>query len=186
MRRLLALLTALAMVSFVMIGCQDRGPTGKAVGTVKRSAEFVQLEKDLWGALGAYEGAYLSAHASQLQAMPDDPQALLASFDKLMFAITGPSGIWRSHVPNKYFGCSANHDLPICQQFAKLELAFLPWETLHVRIGSINSPQEAEAFLTQYSQKLKQYLEYYVPKDKSLEAVQATPFFKDRMSMFLP
>jgi len=187
MRRTLATVAAFTFVFGVLaIGCDKGGPTGKAVGTVKRSAEFVEMEKSLWGTLAAYEGSFLKSYSAQLQSAPDDPVKLLAAFDELMYAVTGPSGLWRSYIPKQYFGCAANHDLAVCQQFEKLELSFFPWETFHVQMSSIQSPQEAEAFLSQYSEKLRQYIEYYVPKDKSLTSVQATPFFQDRLSMFLP
>lgn len=187
MRRTLATFVTLAFLLGVFAaGCNNQGPTGKAVGTVKRSAEFVELEKSLWGTLATYEGAFLKTYATQLQAAPDDPMKLLAAFDELMYAVTGPSGLWRSYVPRQYFGCAANHDLAVCQQFQKLELSFFPWEIFHVQMSSIQSPQEAEAFLSQYNEKLKQYIEYYVPKDKSLTAIQTTPFFQDQLSIFLP
>jgi hypothetical protein len=102
-----------------------------------------------------------------------------------MYSISGPSGLWRAQVPQDYFGCSANHELPICQQFSKLEMSFLPWETLHVQLAGITTEADAQVFLEQYGEKLKKYLSYYVPAGKTLEEVQATPFFKDQLAIFL-
>ena len=187
MRRLISLVVVFtfAVSGLALLGCKGEGPTGKAVGTVRSSPEFVAMQKDMWGSLSKFQQPYLESYASHFQSSPDDPLALIAALDKLMYAVTGPSGMWRSHIPKKYFGCSANHDMPICQQFQRLDMAFLPWETLHVQLSSIRTPQEAEAFLSQYGDKLKQYLEYYVPSDKTLDAVQTTPFFKDQLSLFL-
>ena len=177
---------ALSIALVAIAGCKEQGPTGKAVGSVQRSAEFVQLEKSMWESLAAYKDSHLQSYAEKLQAAPDDPLALLQTFDNLMYTVSGPSGLWRAHVPQEYFGCSANHELPICQQFSKLEMSFLPWETLHVQLSGITTEQDAQAFLEQYGTKLQQYLTYYVPVEKTLEAVQATPFFKDQLASSHP
>lgn len=171
-----------------LVGCKkDHGPTGQAVGSmVKSSPEFVQLQRDLWGAMAEYKEPYLKDFSEQLESMPDDPITLLKAIDELMYEITGPSGLWRSHVPRHYFGCAENHDLPICQQIESLEMSFLPWETLHVQVSTIKTHDAAEDFLTQFEPKFQQYMDYYVPRDKSLSSVQATPFFKQRLSIFLP
>lgn len=187
MRRFVAttLSFAVLLAGLALFGCKEQGPTGKAVGTVQRSAELIELEKSMWQSLAPFQEQFLQSYSSQLASMPDDPLALMKAFDELMYAVSGPSGLWRAHVPKQYFGCTANHELPICQQFEKLEMSFLPWETLHVQISSLSSPQEAALFIEQYGPKLKKYIAYYVPKGKTLEAVQATPFFKDQLSMFL-
>jgi hypothetical protein len=181
-----------SVVTFVVLtlvlattACKDAGPTGKAVGTVQRSAEFVELEKSMWTSLAAYKETHLQSYAEKLQDAPDDPLALVQTFDTLMYSISGPSGLWRAQVPQDYFGCSANHELPICQQFSKLEMSFLPWETLHVQLAGITTEADAQVFLEQYGEKLKKYLSYYVPAGKTLEEVQATPFFKDQLAIFL-
>ncbi len=180
------ILTVVALTwALAITGCKDAGPTGKAVGTVQRSAEFIEFEKSMWTSLAAYEETHLQAHAEKLQAAPDDPLALLQTFDNLMYTISGPSGLWRAQVPQEYFGCSANHELPICRQFSKLEMSFLPWETLHVQLAGITTEAEAQVFLEQFGDKLLQYLSYYVPAGKTLEEVQATPFFKDQLAIFL-
>ncbi len=180
------LLTIMVLsLALATTACKDAGPTGNAVGSVQRSAEFVEFEKSMWTSLSAYKDTYLQSYAEQLQAAPDDPLALVQTFDNLMYSISGPSGLWRAQVPQDYFGCSANHELPICQQFSKLEMSFLPWETLHVQLAGITTEADAQAFLEQYGEKLQQYLTYYVPAGKTLEEVQATPFFKDQLAIFL-
>jgi hypothetical protein len=176
---------AVLALALAATSCKDAGPTGKAVGSVQRSAEFVELEKSMWTSLSAYKETHLQSYADKLQEAPDDPLALLQTFDTLMYSISGPSGLWRAQVPQEFFGCSANHDLPICQQLSKLEMSFLPWETLHIQLAGITTEEEAQEFLEQYGEKLKQYLSYYVPAGKTLEQVQATPFFKDQLAIFL-
>ena len=189
MGRFIALTAVLMVVLAVgLAGCKKEGsPTGQAVGSmVKSSPEFIELQRTLWGSLAEFKEPYLQDFSQQFETMPDDPLALLKAIDELMFEITGPTGLWRSHVPKRYFGCAENHDLPICQQLESLEMSFLPWETLHVQVSTIKTRDAAEDFLTQFEPKLQKYLEYYVPRDKSLSSVQATPFFKQRLSMFLP
>lgn len=185
MRNIAVVALAVCVALLALAGCKEQGPTGKAVGSVQRSAEFIEMEKSMWTSLSAYKDTHLESYAEKLQAAPDDPLALIQTFDTLMYSISGPSGLWRAQVPQEYFGCSANHELPICQQLSKLEMSFLPWETLHVQLSGITTDAEAQAFLEQYSDKLQKYLTYYVPAGKTLDAVQATPFFKDQLAVFL-
>jgi hypothetical protein len=187
MRRALcvALIAAFGVSGLLLVGCKEEGPTGKVIGTVKRAPEAVQAQNSLWDVLATYKEPYLQTYAEKLESKPDDPVQLLAAFDKLMFEITGPSGLWRAYVPQNYFGCSTNFDLPICRQIQNLEMSFFPWETLHTQLASITTQEEADQFLSQFGPKLKQYIEYYVPTDKKLESVQACPFFKDRLATFL-
>lgn len=187
MKRQVAMYAFVGMILFglAIAACQNESPTGKATGSVARSAEATQFLQNMWGALAAYQEPFLAKYSGQLQGRPDDPLVLLKAYDELMYSVTGPTGLWRSYVPKQHFGCSANHALPVCQQFERLELSFLPWETFHVQLSSINSADEAEAFLTVYSGKLGKFLEYYVPKDKSLAAIQSTPFFQDQLAIFV-
>jgi len=185
-RLVFAAVVAVVAGAFLFAGCKNEGPTGKATGTVARSPEAVEFLNSMWGMLSEYQGSFLQSYESQFKSKPEDPLAILRAFDELMYAVTGPSGLWRSYVPKQHFGCAANHTEPICMQLQKLDLAFLPWETFHVQLSTIDSADEAEAFLTMYSGKLKQFVEYYVPNGRGLDAIQGTLFFKDQLSMFLP
>ena len=53
------------------------------------------------------------------------------------------------------------------------------------RIADLPDERAARAFLRQNGPMLQEYIRSFVPRDRSLTAVQATPFFRDRFGRFL-
>jgi hypothetical protein len=186
-------MSRLASVSVVVVlvlvaltvSCKGEDPSGKAVGSIPRNPDAVQVQNQLWEALAQYQGTFLASKKEALQARPDDPVALLGVLDTLMYEVTGPSGVWRGLVPKDYFGCGVHYDTALCQQFQHLEMSFFPWESLHVQVSTVKGVAEADAFLVQFGPKVNEYLKYYVPRSRTLADVQATPFFKSQLAMFI-
>ena len=180
---------AIAVVSSVCLitclGCQNDSPTGHATGHMQAGMETAAIQQSLVSALQKFQEPFLSDAGISLNGLQEDPLKLIQAFDKLMYAVTGPSGFWRAYVPQKYFGCSANHTMAVCKQFERLELSFLPWETFHIQVAGITSPDEARMFLQQNGSKFKGYLVYFVPGDRSLSAVKETPFFQERLASII-
>jgi hypothetical protein len=170
---------------FASLGCQNEGPTGQAVGHMQAGMDTAAIQHSLVSALQKFQAPFLADVGISLSGLQDDPLKLIQVFDKLMYAVTGPSGFWRAYVPQKYFGCSANHTMSVCKQFERLELSFLPWETFHIQVAGITSLDEARMFLQQNSSKIKGYLAYFVPDDRSLTALKETPFYQDRLATII-
>ncbi len=157
-------------------------PSGQATGSSIRPGSDAALQNAMWEALAAHESTYLKAYSEQFQARPDDPLEVLAAFNELAYNVTGRGGLWRKTVPDKYFGCAANEELPICGQFRKLEPELSKWDGLQEQMMSIESPKEARKFLREHGREMEEYLKTYVPQDESFTAVQATPWFSRNLA----
>jgi hypothetical protein len=172
-----------AVAAVLAILYSGRDPTGSARGShVTGSAAGVAMQKALWQELARYERSYLKAYSEQFTSPPDAPLEALAAFNELAYNVTGPGGLWRKTVPDKYFGCSANEDLPVCQQFKRLEPTLSKWDKLQEEINALETDQQASAFLKANGDRLKQYITTYAPVDESMSSVQATPFFQKNLS----
>lgn len=161
----------------VFLARQD--PTGMAVGDGG-------AQRALWDAMAPHGEQFLNAYGDQLAAPPDDPMLALSAFNELAYSITGRGGLWRKMLPTQYFGCGANQADPICGAFREAEPAMAGWDKLQARIADLPDERAARAFLRQNGAVLQEYIRTFVPRDRSLTAVRATPFFRDRFGRYLP
>jgi len=166
-------------------GAQGSSAQGGGALAGSRSIEAVEVQDRLWKALRKYQGSLLSGKADALKKRPDDPVELLRVVSALMSEVSGEHGLWRTTVPSYYFGCDVHKDSPLCKQFSNLDMTFLPFDTLESQISGITSAAEADAFLVKFGGKLEDYLKYYVPRSKTLNDVEDTPFFRNQLSMFI-
>jgi len=157
-------------------------PAGKATGSVVKPKAARGMQKALWEELAQHEDAFLDAYAEQFQAMPNEAQEVLAAYSELSYQITGFGGLWRKTVPDKYFGCAANDHMPICKKFKQVHNSFSKWDKLQEQIMELDTEKQARKFLKKNGKELQEYIRYYVPKDESFSAVQATPFFSENLA----
>jgi hypothetical protein len=155
---------------------------GKATGSVPKGKQAQGVEAALWEDLSRFEGAYLSAYAEQFEARPDEPTEVLFAFNELAYKVTGPGGLWRKTVPDKYFGCVQNEDMPICLKFKQTERTFSKWDKIQEQINDLADDKAARKFVKEHGKELQEYIRQYVPTDESFSAVQATPFFSDNLA----
>ena len=156
-------------------------PTGRATGAMGASAEG----RDVWAALAKFEDPYLGAWSERFAEGPADNAEVLAVFQELASNVTGYGGLWRKTVPNEYFGCAADADPPICRTLASAEKNFARWDALQETMSGIEDERAARAFLRRNRAAMLDYLQTYVPSDRSLSAVQATPFFAENLAAAL-
>ncbi len=107
---------------------------------------------------------------------------LVNAFNELAYNITGPGGLWRKTVPDKYFGCVSNEHMPICKKFKQVNETFTKWDKLQEQMLDIGDNRAAKKFLKQHQKEIEDYLRLYVPTDESFSAVQATPFFSENLA----
>lgn len=157
-------------------------PTGSATGSAVKPRQGDALQKALWQELSKYEGEYLGAYAEYFETTPDEPLELVNAFNELAYNITGPGGLWRKTVPDKYFGCAANDHMPICKKFKEVNQTFSKWDALQEQMLDIGDNRSAKKFLKKHKKDIEDYLRLYVPEDESFSSVQATPFFTDNLS----
>jgi len=158
---------------------------GKATGSLVKPKAGKAMTQAMWTELSKHQESFLTAYADQFQAMPDDAEEVLAAFSELSFQVTGPGGLWRKTVPNKYFGCEANEELPICGKFKAMEKTYSKWDQLQQQMMDLDSPKQASAFLKDHEKEIREYLETFVPSDESFSAVQATAFFEKNLASAL-
>ena len=179
------LVLTFSLAMFLAAGCKQESPTGMATGKADKRAKVKELQKKLWTELAVYEDSFLGAYGEYFEDKPDDAYELLGAFSELSFSITGPGGLWRKTVPDKYFGCANNEHLPICQQFQRVAPMFKSWDAFQQQILDVDGPRQAEAFIKQNQAKMREYLKIFVPQDESLTAVQNTPFFQQNLAASL-
>lgn len=156
-------------------------PTGRATGE-----RLPREALELWQALARYQEPYLGAWADRFAEEPYDSLEVLAGFNELASGVTGFGGLWRKTVPEDYFGCPADPDTPICRTIAAAQKNFARWDQLQEVIMALETEKDARRFLAQNGKALREYLERYVPADRSFSAVQATPFFAENLASALP
>jgi len=174
-----AIVVALAAGAWAVVKW-GTGPTGQASGAAPAVA------KALWSTLEQHQGNYLPAWSDQIQEKPADPMEALTAFNELAYSVTGPGGLWRKTVPDKYFGCGENEDLPICAGFRKVQPELAKWDKFQDAINDIGDDRAAWAFLKKHSTEIDEYVRTFVPADESFTAVQATPFFEKHLAAALP
>jgi hypothetical protein len=168
------------VVGLVVVGLTYWPPqeAGKATGMIgKGSLQDIQLQKELWGALSTYEKSFLAAYSDQLAEQPDDPLELVAAFNELAYGVTGPGGLWRKTVPEKFFGCNADQETPACQSLKQSEAQFQRWDKLQQAANEVEQPRDALKFLKAHRAEIDEYLKTMVPVSDSMTSVEATPFF---------
>ncbi len=157
-------------------------PAGQATGSAVKPRKVDALQKTMWQELSKYETQYLGAYAEYFESQPDEPLELVNAFNELAYSVTGPGGLWRKTVPDKYFGCAANDHMPICKKFNEMNQTFSRWDKLQQEMLDIGDNRQAKKFLQKHEKELQEYLETYVPADESFSAVQATPFFSKNLA----
>jgi hypothetical protein len=151
---------------------------GNATGIIGRGAkQDLVLQKELWGQFAPYEKSFLSAYSEQLTEQPDDPMELVAAFNELAYGVTGPGGLWRKTVPEKFFGCAADQEAPACQSLKEAEAQFQRWDKLQQAANEIDLPKDALKFLKANRAEIDEYLKTMVPVNDSMSSIEATPFF---------
>jgi len=155
---------------------------GKATGSAIKPRPAKGLQKALWEDLARYEEDYLDAYAEYFETKPDEPMELLFAFNELAYNMTGPGGLWRKTVPDKYFGCAAHDHLPICRKFKEMHKGFSKWDSMQEQINNLDNKRQAQKFLKANGEELQQYIKLFVPEDESFSAVQATPFFSENLA----
>lgn len=176
------LVGALLLTGFLILR-YGTDPSGMATGS-KRGAQVQDkiIQQELWEDLSRYESNYLASYAEAFREKPDDPMELLTAFNELAYSVTGPGGLWRKKVPQKYFGCQMNEQLEICQRFLQVESEFRQWDKLQAEISNLETRHQALRFLGEHRQDLKAYMGRYVPESEADSSVQATPFFQDKLA----
>jgi hypothetical protein len=158
-------------------------PTGMATGRIDPAERA--LYRTLWQSLEPFGPVFLKAFGDTLREPPEDPFLLANTFNELAYQVTGRTGIWRKTLPNDYFGCPADPDVPICVRLRDLEAQFTRWDRLQERIGQLDDERQARAFLRENAPALQEYIKTLVPVKKSLTAIQATPFFAQNLAPVL-
>jgi hypothetical protein len=156
-------------------------PTGRATGE-RPSKEALAL----WETLARYEQPYLATWDERFAGQPADALEVLAGFNELASGVTGFGGLWRKTVPNDYFGCVADPETPICQRLAAATKNFERFDALQQAILDLETDRDAQKFLAKNAALLREYLDTYVPADRSFSAIQATPFFAQNLASALP
>lgn len=186
MRRFWMGLSVIAAVSTVvaLVWLYRANPTGQATGSAvhpkANSAEAV-----LWQTLAPYQDQYLEPYAEYLDGSVSDPMELVAAMNELAYNITGPGGLWRKTVPNKYFGCQFNDHHEICQRLKKADEDFARWDKLQGQMSEVGSRSEAQRFLKSHQAEIESYIRTYVPSDESFSQIQKTPFFQENLASAL-
>ena len=155
------------------------GP-GLAAGlTSKQSAA------EIWKRLAAYDHGYLEAWKDVLSDPDPSPRDVLDAFNELAFAITGPAGFWRKTVPERWLGCQADPDTPVCKALVGASAArFEALDKLQAEIAELPAGKES-TFLAKHGTELLAYLDAYVPATPSMSAMRDTGFFKDTLAQKL-
>lgn len=182
MKRWAPAIAAAAIVAAIMVALVwlRPEPVGRATG--QRIQRIPKDALDVWLALQPLQNAYLSAWSDRFAEGPQDSLEVLAGFHELAAGITGFGGLWRKTVPDEYFGCAAEPESPVCRRIAAAEKNFARWDRLQTAILELETEREARRFLAQNGKALREYIDHYVPADRSLSAVQATPFFAEQIA----
>ena len=180
----LAVVAVVGVAVWALVSYPPKG-AGKATGSVVKPSQAKGMQRALWEELAVYEDDYLDAYAEYFESKPDEPMELLFAFNELAYNVTGPGGLWRKTVPDKYFGCAHHDHLPICKKFNDMKNDFSRWDKLQDQINNLDDNKQAKRFLNKHGNELKGYIKKYVPTDESFTAVQATPFFSENLAQHM-
>jgi hypothetical protein len=164
---------AVALIATVTLLAPPRGSLGEPADAagVSRAAG-----PDVWAALATHEKTYLKAWRGAFTNPKPEPQDVLDAFAEVVNAVTGPGGFWRTTVPNSWFGCEAEPAGAVCQRLAELAPDFAAWDAFLVEMAAVD-PAQVPKVLEKNRQKLADYLESYVPSERSLSGMKATAFY---------
>ena len=159
-------------------------PTGMAIGGRDRVEEEIRLK--LWHALQPSSATYLKAWGDELAKPPDDPMLVIDAFNEVAYAVTGPAGLWRKTVPNRYLGCQADPESPPCVTLKSADHEFTRWDALQQRLSKVERAGQARRALRAEGAAMQEYLQTMVPQGQGLAALQETPFFAKNLAPVLP
>jgi hypothetical protein len=176
MKRLMPLFALLVLVGSAgfIVYSTEHDPTGQATGQNPSDA--------LWSDLAAYEGSFLKSYRGAFKADNPEPIEVLEAFNELGFAVTGHGGFWRKTVRDQWLGCEMNAETAACRSLEKALEELTRWDTFQEKVSNV-SESGAKRFLARNHRKIKQYLERYVPAQKSATSMESTGFFKSHLEV---
>jgi hypothetical protein len=126
-----------------------------------------------------YDGTFIKGWSLVLQDEDAPAGELHGALVELMSAITGPAGLWRETIPNKWLGCGSNPDLPPCEAFREAATHFAKWDRFQKKLD--HAPANPTRFLSKSHGKIQAYVETYVPGGRSFSKARETPFFQEHL-----
>jgi hypothetical protein len=171
MKRLMPLFGLLLLVGVAgfIVFSVDNDPTGQATGQNSTLA--------LWSDLSAYEGSFLKSYKGAFESEQPEPTEVLEAFNELGFAVTGHGGFWRKTVRDQWLGCQMNAETAACRSMEKALGELADWDAFQEKLAKV-SDAGAKRFLARNHRKMNDYLERYVPAEKSATSMEQTGFYK--------
>ena len=157
-------------------------PTGKAVGSREGPSSSAVA---LWTDLARFERSHLQAFSDSFGSAPADDLEVLNAVNELMVAVTGPGGLWRKTVPTQFFGCENDAESSMCRRLAEENARLSEWDVLQEQLMLVETEKAAARFLKKKGERIRAYIDTFVPQDGSFSAIRATPFFADNLASAL-
>ena len=135
-------------------------------------------KEQVWTELSQFEDVYLKEWGETFAEGKPSAIDVLEAFNEIGFAVTGQGGLWRNKVPNQWLGCKSDSESAPCKAILSHEKAFEEWDEFQNDISTLNE-RKARRFLARNKGKILDYLATYVPRGKTNEEIESTPFFSD-------
>ena len=138
---------------------------------------------DLREMLLRYDGTFLEGWRTVLEDEKAPAAELHGALMELMTSVTGPGGLWRETIPNRWLGCKSDPSTEACKAFTQAATHFKKWDAFAEKLE--RAPANPKRFLVKSHGKILAYVQTYVPMVKSISGVKATPFFQDHLAATL-
>ena len=172
------IVTAL-LLCLLMHGCSEV-PEDGSTEQLDEAQQAVENEKKamkLWKHLMKFRGSYLSRWEPVFASGKHTACDVIDAFNDLAWAMTGPDGIWRTQAPNEWLECADKQDDPLCTKLNNHLAKFLEWDDFQESITRLE-PGRAAPFFVENHDKFYEYVDLYVLKTPTPEAMRRTKFYR--------
>ena len=129
--------------------------------------------------------AFSGGWQHKLEAPVIDPLDALDALAEMMVQVTGPTGLWRKTMPEAWFGCKDAPDSPPCRRVTAMAQDLHKADTLHQEVTRVTRSGSGQ-WLQHNKSRLLDYLATYGPAEPSLSGVEATPYYRSKLTDVVP
>jgi hypothetical protein len=167
------------MLCLGLQGCSDLPEDGSTEKLDEAQIALANEKKaiKLWKHLSKYRSSYLTRWEPVFKSGKHTACDVIDAFNDVAWQMTGPDGVWRTTAPDEWLECADKMDDPLCDSLNNHLGKFLEWDDFQESITRLE-PGRAAPFFVENHDKFYEYLDLYVLKTPSPEAMRRTKFYR--------
>ena len=167
------------VVCLLMQACSGLPEDGSTQELDKAQGALLNEKKavKLWKHLMRYRGTYLTRWEPVFASGKHTTCDVIDAFNDVAWQTTGPDGVWRTRIPQDWLECANQQEDPICENLNNHLGKFLEWDDFQESITRLE-PGRAAPFFVKNHDKFYEYLDLYVLKTDTPEAMRRTKFYR--------